>query len=287
MVTAAASAFVPVILNDVRIEYRAVQRNLEGATATGVLWQAAPGRFLLEAPGVARFLVTGGIEIAIDAEREAPSVRVAGFLRMAPLAALLYQRGILACHAAAVSAPGGAVLIAGVSAAGKSSVAASLVDRGCDFLADDLVGIDLDAEGRPVAHATEREIALWPDAVAQLFPAKRPEWASPLDPSESGLQHFAVAGRSSAVPVPLRAVYYLASQESSVMRRQDSGSVSRFELVTRMCFNSRVADTLLDHTLFLRLAGAITCQVAVKHIVRSRVPWQAGSIADRILEDRS
>src|SRR5579871_2989591 len=113
----------------------------------GVLWQAAKDRFLLEVPSVARYLVEHGRRIAIAPTDGAAQADVVRFLRMAPLAALLYQRGVLVFHAAAATFGDEAVLLAGDSGAGKSALLARLVARGWTMLADDLAIVDCDAAG--------------------------------------------------------------------------------------------------------------------------------------------
>ena len=87
---------LPAWLSGTQIKTAAVPPVLRAASANGALWQASPGRFLLHAPGVARFLVETGRTITIDPAPQATAADVGRFLRMAPLAALLYQRGILA-----------------------------------------------------------------------------------------------------------------------------------------------------------------------------------------------
>lgn len=56
-------------------------------------------------------------------------------------ALILAWRGALPFHASAVEVAGGAILIAGRSGAGKSSLVAGLLDRGARFVADDLTAV--------------------------------------------------------------------------------------------------------------------------------------------------
>ena len=93
---------LPDWLTGVQIENIPVPLALKGTLAHGVLWQAAPGRFLLDLPELARYLVEQGKRICIDPSPSAADSDVLRFLRMTPLAALFSQRGILAFHAAAV-----------------------------------------------------------------------------------------------------------------------------------------------------------------------------------------
>ena len=63
------------MLTDFQTQFAPFAAMLEGATARGVLWQAAPGRFLLDVPDVARYLVSGGAVITIDRTPTAHNLR--------------------------------------------------------------------------------------------------------------------------------------------------------------------------------------------------------------------
>jgi hypothetical protein len=253
----------------VRIEAGQTPANLDNPTASGVLWQARRGEFLIDVPGAARYLVTGGDKVVFEKKPEAPPERAARFLGVAPLAALLYQRGVFACHAAGVATAKGAVLIAGNSGAGKSTLAAALVDRGCRLLADDIAAVEVNAAGWPTVRATESRIVLWPDAVAQIFPRGLPGWWE-RDPEPTPA-------------VPLCAIFLL-SAGSRIDCEEGTQPAARFELATRMVWNSRIADALLDRGMQLNAVGAIARQVPMKRLFRSKVRYEAGALADSIME---
>ena len=88
---------------------------------------------------------------------------VARFAGMAPLAALCYQRGMAVWHAATAVRDGGAVVLAGESATGKSTLLAALMKRGWGMLGDELAPLTLGDGGAVVALATGAEVRLWPE----------------------------------------------------------------------------------------------------------------------------
>ena len=113
-------------------------------------------------PGVARYRITGGtlIEVALFPGAE-PSL--AEFLLMTtPFGALIHQRGELALHASAVLSPisGRALLIAGVSGAGKSTAAAALAQCGWTVINDDVSRITLEGN-EPVVWPGFQSLKLW------------------------------------------------------------------------------------------------------------------------------
>lgn len=85
-----------------------------------------------------------------------------------PIAAyVLRLRGVVSLHAAAVGDGKGAILFAGASGAGKSTVAAFLNKSGFDVLCDDLSVLDLSGSDIRVWRGRSL-IKLWPASVSSL-----------------------------------------------------------------------------------------------------------------------
>jgi hypothetical protein len=132
----------------------------------GPTWQLAGEQFLLRVPGVARFLLTGGREIAFETEGATPPEDVAAFLVGTVFGILLHQRCEIALHASAVQVNGKAVLFCGPSGAGKSTLAAALIRRGYPLVTDDLCAVAF-AE-QPTVQPDGRQLKLWAQAIEAL-----------------------------------------------------------------------------------------------------------------------
>ena len=113
-------------------------------------YESKPGAFLATASNVARCLVTDGRDILVE-PLGGSWPEITAIIADAPFGALLQQRGLTTLHASAVEAQGGAALFAGCSGAGKSSLAAALVRRGCALVSDDIAAVRADADGRFMA----------------------------------------------------------------------------------------------------------------------------------------
>src|ERR1700722_19144035 len=102
---------------DVTIELGPVPQTLEQSAFRGACFQAARGEFLLQLPGIARYLVRDGCQITIDrAAAAAADDTVRVFLLSAVLGALLQQRGRLVLHGSAIATDRGVILFMGPSA---------------------------------------------------------------------------------------------------------------------------------------------------------------------------
>jgi hypothetical protein len=277
---------LPPFLQDVLIEVSSVPTTLEGATRSGVLWQAAPGRLLLEVPEVARYLVENGRRMMVQPLPGAHPGRVEEFLRTAPLAALLYQRGVLAFHAAAAARDGECVLITGASCVGKSTLLAALLNRGWDMLADDLTVVETDDQGEPIVLPTFPEISLWPDAAAKL------EWPGSLGAEDGAraadrgpyLERVTLRQRSFAAgPAPLRVLYWLwADNSQEVELRGVAEGWDPSLALASLTYNPLIAEVLTDRESYARLATRVLRSVPIRELRRPRLAWRVEELADAI-----
>jgi hypothetical protein len=129
---------------------------------------AVNGALVLVVPDIARFRISGGNAIIVDAERGIPERNVRLFLLGSAFGALLHQRGLLPLHANAVEIDGKAVAFMGASGEGKSTLAAWFHDRGYKVLADDVCVVGFDGAGVPHAYPGLPRLRLWNEALEAL-----------------------------------------------------------------------------------------------------------------------
>lgn len=152
---------------DAEIVHGPTPETIEGVLGAHRQWQAAPGVFLLRLPGTGSFWVTDGERITVDLEDGAEPGLVQSFLLGSCAAALLHQRGVLTLHASAIATDQGAILFAGVSGIGKSTLLAEFLRRGYRALSDDVVALRFPEEGAIVASPAYPQTKLWQDALVR------------------------------------------------------------------------------------------------------------------------
>jgi hypothetical protein len=266
---------IPEFLSDVTIMVGAVAQTLPGATAAGVLWQAAPGRFWLSVPGVARYEVLDGSQIIVDPLPGVDEARLSQFLLRTPLAALLYQRGLFAFHAAACVPPidgARAVLLAGDSGAGKSTLLAALLKRGWQILADDLTAVLLDTAGNLVVPPIDQQVVLWPDAAEHLAQPGQFPAATPITILPSGTN----------AACPLGTICWLSVHSRDELSIEAIQGGAFFGALGTLSYNSHIAAALFDPGAYFHLATAIVRRASLQRLRRPRGRWCIDALADRV-----
>ncbi len=260
---------------DVSCEIAAVPAMLEGAATHGALWQATSNQFLLDIPAVARYHVTGGRCIAIDPASGSTATEVERYLRMTPLAALLYQRGALVFHAAAVAQSGKAILLAGNSGIGKSELLACLIEQDWTMLADDLAVVDFDAAGNLCVWPTFPEMVLWRD----------PDLSQDADRAAQHRRRCIVsAHRFAPTPLPLHSIYWLTLHPQHRIEMSEIQGAERFRIASMLTYNSRIASALLDRSQHFRRAAALARATPVRRLQRPRGQWTVQDLAALIID---
>ncbi len=274
-------------LTDLQIESAPVPPALNDATARGVLWQAAPNRFLLDAPDVARYLVEDGHRLIIERAHHANEADVIRLARTTPLAALLYQRGMFAFHAAAVSPnPSGlrdpkGLILAGDSGAGKSTLLAALLQNGWQMLSDELAIVSLDEEGKPIVFPTHPEVLLWNDATEKLN--LHGKTSRVLETREV----YPASNQFAASPLLLRAIYWLTVHNGEKIETEQIRGQKFFQAINTLLYNSHIADALLDRASHFRLAFALTQTISLHRLKRPQGQWSVEELVDQIQKSQT
>lgn len=128
------------------------------------------GSYLIRFPGLADFTVDPSLEFVQVFPSPATDEGVLAHLLVDQLIPrLLNQQGHLVVHASSVALPDGKVVaFLGNTGQGKSTLAASFMEYGCELIADDCLLLDC-SKGPVMTVPAYRSLRLWPDSVGALF----------------------------------------------------------------------------------------------------------------------
>jgi len=266
---------------DATIRMAPVPQALDGATAKGATWEMAGDRFLLAMPDIARFLLTGGREIAVEPAPGVEPAELGIFLIGTVLGILLHQRENIVLHASAVRVGGKAVLFCGASGAGKSTLAAALVRQGFPLVTDDVCAMMFDDRGTPLVQPDGRQLKLWEHAISGLDLS-----ASRGAPVRAQIQKFYVEpGEAFADPLPLGAVYALREpRPPHVPGIERPNVVDCSLLLRRNAYRPLLIRRMGQKTNYFHAAARMTGAAGIFHLTRdldfAKMPEVIGWLRD-------
>ncbi|HTA36319.1 MAG TPA: hypothetical protein VK761_06355 [Solirubrobacteraceae bacterium] len=173
-----------------------------------------------------------------------------------PFAAVL--RGLEVLHASAVVTDAGAIVLAGPSRSGKTTLALELCRRGARFLTDDVLALEL-AHGRLLGHPGAPVAGLAHGEARRLESLRTPLAAELVGVND---RERLLRMRPAAEPAPIAALLFL-------QHRRDGSGTARFEAVTdaRMLL-AATFNTVLRTPARLRSLLELCATVASRRVER-------------------
>ncbi|MGX1096936.1 hypothetical protein [Amorphus sp. MBR-141] len=255
---------------DVTMHVGDVPASLEQAAHEGPNWSVDARSFLLDLPGIGRFMASEGSRLTVCPAPGVPVDDILVFATGTALSAILYQRGAMLLHGSAVVHDGRAFVFCGPSGAGKSTLSGALWRAGCSFLSDDLCSVTQAADGTPLIEPDGRTLRLYRDSIDRL---KLADAVGP--PVRQRVDKFHVAPRSEATEraagVPLGAIYMLADTNPA----QPAGIVEFPPLVAaqallRQAYRRRLALAYSAKGQLAARTAALLSHARVYHLRRPR-----------------
>jgi hypothetical protein len=267
---------------DVRIRLGSVPKEVPDAVEVGARFTAGPGEYILDAEGIGRYQVSAGKEITLDLQNTADPGAVRLHLLATVMGILAHQRGRLPFHGGAIQVAGGAVVLAGRSSTGKSTLLATLQNRGYNILCDDIAVASLDDSGLPRVEPGSVRVKLWRDAMLRLglnpanFERVRPEIEKYSMPIENGFCDGALR---------LDRLYFFErpSENGAVIAPVEG--IEAFSVIRRATFRPRSASALGAGPAQLEIASAIARESQVANMHRSTRPGGVDELADALERD--
>lgn len=265
---------------DVYIRLGRVPEQLESGEAIGVFSQATRGQLLLNVKHIARFLVSSGNEIVVEAVPGADRSMILLLLFSSAFGALLHQRGILALHGSAIVTPHGAVVFAGASSFGKSTLAGVFHRRGLSVLADNVCPISVG--DIPEVLPANPFLMLWADAANQLGIDEQH-----LRRARSGLEKyvFPLGDGFAAEPKSLHAIYVLEPSNSDFFSLVPVHGIRKIRTLHRTVYRPFFVEGMNLGSQYSRQIGDVARHARVAVVKRPRGGFRVDELADLLAAD--
>lgn len=242
-------------------------------------WEMTEDAFLMDVPGVARYLVTGGdhVRVSLYGDEYLAGVYLAGMVSNV----LLIQRGIITFHASSIITETGAVLFLGPSGIGKSSILAALLNRNYSMLSDDTSGIVLDADkGLTVLPA-------FSCTRLQVDTLKMVGWRVPAQTlMREGVDKYSLpVERFHSTPAPLRSVYILTRKDIQDVRIKRLALLPAFKWLRKYVYKKGILAAAGHQLKLFRTLEEISNTRLVSLVERPMHSFLIDTLADRICAD--
>ncbi|HYB93485.1 MAG TPA: hypothetical protein VEC39_00830 [Vicinamibacterales bacterium] len=231
--------------------------------------EAGFGYYKLSVPDVARYAAIDGRQIIVQVEPGARLNQVRQLMFGSVFSALLHQRGRLVLHGGGVAGENGAVIIAGHSGRGKSTVLAALVRRNRMLMCDDVATVEVDDEHGPLLHAGPSQIMLAADSVTRF------ELAPSAD-LEQIFDKYAYRPRVAASPQRVKHIVILEYGRELTASSRLLSPAEAFVVIRTFTRNRGIVERLQLRERNVRLAAAVANTVPVTVIQR---PPEVDSVA--------
>lgn len=213
---------------ELEIKYGSVPRKLNDAVFEQGPYQISPTSVLLDAAGVARYLVCGSTSILVDPYPGADENVVRMFILSSVLAVVLHKKAILPLHAATIKVGDQCVLIAGNSGAGKSTLSLGLYHRGFEVLNDDISPVQTDESGQAVVFPGHVHLKLWRSSFEMY--GYNADTYRPLRNNGDKFS-FPVAREKNDTPLRVGAIIFLYKIDGAEPQCERMNGVSAFSLL--------------------------------------------------------
>ncbi|MEM7031689.1 MAG: hypothetical protein AAF629_19195 [Chloroflexota bacterium] len=269
---------------DVRIIYGQVPLTLENATVETEMYQIRGDQWLLHLENDAgiRVLVHQGRTITIEQVdfRHPDIVRL--YLLGWCMGAMLTQRHHITLHGNAVVTPQGAIVIAGDSGAGKSSLTAEFYKRGYPILTDDVCAVRWQPDQAPLIQPGIPRLKLWAEVLDHFQEDVR--LFKPVHPT-SAKYHYSVKDAYSRTGQPFLALYVLNPTTTPNIRFRAIEGVKKVEQVSQQLYKLQVRHGQRNWPGFFQSLAALARQIRVCQIERPLDNIVCSQMADLIEAD--
>jgi len=250
----------------VYVSYGNVLKNLDSPLNMGPVYEATNELFLLKV-GVGQYLIRNGSEIIIQPAHNATEKQLRLLLFGSAMGALLNQRGYFVLHASAIATNKGAVIVMGISGAGKSTTIQSFVDKGYKQLADETVALYYDKKSQQVmALPSFPSTKLWKNSVEKLDKDMKN-----LTRVSDNFEKFHLYNKTNFVnkAIPLFAVYHLVStRESDELLMEELNASEKLKTLFDNTYRRKYSDKLRCKENHFTIATRAVNQAHIKLLKR-------------------
>jgi hypothetical protein len=149
---------------EVKIAYGEVPEHLDEKNIEFHFIEANPKQYLIKLEKIGKYLIENGSTITIQKYDQGSSEDLERFVLTNILGAISYMRNFIPMHGGVVIKDNQTFLISGASGKGKSTLLASLLNKGYTLVSDDISNVKVE-DGIPYVYPGFQYLLLWKDTM--------------------------------------------------------------------------------------------------------------------------
>ena len=218
-----------------------------------------------------------GEKIVVEIFKKNPDREVRLFLLGSAFGALFIQRGLLPIHGSAVKFGESACLFSGLSGVGKSSLTATFVKKGFQFLADDISVVDNDLNIVPGFP----NMKIWDDVLKKLGVD-----TSELNEVRPNVKKYDVREKKAFYPnlIPVDKIFILQTKNTPGFEYEELIGIEKFNAIKNNTYRYKFVGGLekqLDH---FKTLNKLLPKIKVYRMLRPQSPVLLNELADFIID---
>lgn len=271
---------------EITIKFGKVPIKIQQPIYEGPASQAGNNEYLLQIKNVATYYlkkIDNHFTILIDSKTNIEYSEIRVFILSSMLGAICHMKGYLPLHSSGIVYNKKAVLFCGKSGVGKSTICASLYQKGYPFITDNLAAINIDKEGKLKVHPSYSHFRLWQDSLSNLN-----SFDSNGVKMREGIEKLNLLLKKNLQrePVPLGKIYHLNTHLSDdKIKIENVLGRDKADIIVKETFRIKLLRALGNQKQFFTIMNNISTNYRVAKVYRPAKSFQLKKLRKAILED--
>ncbi len=265
---------------DVAVVLGRIPESINNIYKKGFRFLLSKNEFILRFKDWAEFYVREGKQIIIKPENGVDERDIRSFLLSPVIAILLHQRGLLPLHSSGINYKNKAVLFAGNSGAGKSTIAMAMNRKyNYPLISDDIIAINKEND-KPMVFSSFPSVKLWDDSLEML---DIPMEEMPFIRKDIFKRRYDNnANYYSGILEPV-VIFFLGINDQNKVTSREIKGTEKFSFLRQFIFRGRMVEELYAQEHFRIMASVLT-NVICYEIQRPKTETSPDTLLFRIDE---
>lgn len=246
---------------DVTIRFGETPKKIKNFVHEGFKYQISKNEFLIKYSTWATFYVKNGNEIIVEPEKNVDERDIRAFIISTIIAIIIHQRNLLPIHSSGIVYNNKAVLFAGNSGIGKSTIALALNNMHKYKLISDDITVVTEQNSLPQIYSSFPSLKLWQDSLDMLNISKKGLQFIRKDVNK--YRYFSENDFFSGIISP-HTIFVLENSNTNKIELTEVKGVEKFNLVRTHIFRAKMIKELYSKEHFKTLTLLLNSVICYK-----------------------